>query len=63
MIRRVHLLSSRQEWNADGAAVRTPIYEFVNLCDAAKNNEKQGGTIRQEWSELLGSLDWNEFTR
>jgi hypothetical protein len=36
------------------------IYQFRN-CDETKN--KQDETALEEWSELLLSLNWNEFTK
>lgn len=39
----------------------TSIYDFRNPCDATKNKEIQEGTSRAEWSDLSGSLNWDEF--
>jgi hypothetical protein len=42
---------------------QTSFYEFVNPCDATKNKKTEESTSRSEWSDLLGSLNWDEFTK
>lgn len=37
------------------------IYKFTNPCDATKNKEQNEQTAREEWADLISSLNWNEF--
>lgn len=38
-------------------------YDFTNPCDENKNKEREEQTAPGEWSELLGTLNWNDFKK
>jgi hypothetical protein len=39
------------------------IYQFTAACDETNNREREEETARQEWTELMSSLNWNEFEK
>lgn len=39
------------------------IYEFRSSCDETKNKQLEERTEREEWKDLISSLNWNEFKK